>query len=202
MAVWGADGSAGFHGAATSSENTGPPIRFLGKLLVKVASQASGRSRHRRKRDGSRWRWPDPDGHFWRIAGILAERGLQSNAFKDWQRSGHQFGWFEALDRSPLLPWRNSRQARGLRAACCRCSLCPACWTVGPFHSTFSPSMPQQAAGITAAASCRHSTAVGPEIVWIRHRPILKGIGLQSAKWPRPIANARGKCKCPNRFIS
>jgi hypothetical protein len=86
---------------------------------------------------------------------FFTERGLQPAAFKDSPRAGHLLGWLEALGRSPLLSWRNSRQARGLRAACCRCPSGQLAGQEFPaIHSTLSPSMPQQAAGITAAASC------------------------------------------------
>jgi hypothetical protein len=57
--------------------------------------------------------------------------------------------WCNVLGRPPLVLWRNSQQARGLRAACCRCpSGQLAGQEVPAFHSSLSP--------IHAAASCEH----------------------------------------------
>ena len=72
--------------------------------------------------------------------------------------------------------------------------------------------MPQQAASITAAASCRQSTAVGLEIVWTLPKRILKGIGLWCANltaalrwvvaiWVIGMAMVSLRAEAPNRDI-
>ena len=76
---------AGLLASAWMSRSKNPGLAVANPSVIRFivsdggsSAQGSGRSRRRRKRDGSRLRWPDPDEHFWRIAGILAERGLQS----------------------------------------------------------------------------------------------------------------------------
>ena len=59
---------------------------------------------------------------------------------------------------------------------------------VPAIHSALSPSMPQQAASITAAASCRQSTAVGREIIWTLPKLILNGMALTAERRPQNVS--------------